>query len=419
MNSHTACVLPIFLCGMLVVSQAAAWKKDGIESIYPTAISVQVSPSQTSSNELRAIKEAGFEYVRFGVRPPGTDTNQDLSILLTRLYAVQLKPIITLFGGPDVWTQSTTSTESLTPLEAAEKFAMFSLSKLSQYDNPDILWELWNEPDVAIFLKPELLRSALVPSIKKICDSSVLTKGTMRKKIIGFGFGREPYLQPNLYENYLLVVSLTSCLTGVSVHPYRLVPETVVEDAVRIRFLLQKYGRAQLPVIATEWGYANFAPTRDQGGQAELILREYLSTVLAGIPLLNIYRWKDAKSDPKSIENNYGLVDSNGQPKKALPALTFLLSKLRDTQLGSGKKVGQTFMLTLNSQASAKETRIVYVVWDPSPYADGQIVIPKMSAKHCIVSEFYPQQSDIPCQADGDTVKVNAGSVPVAVTLYF
>jgi len=39
---------------------------------YPTALSVQIDPSDISDEDLNEIRTAGFEFVRFGVRPPSS-----------------------------------------------------------------------------------------------------------------------------------------------------------------------------------------------------------------------------------------------------------------------------------------------------------------------------------------------------------
>ncbi|WP_211462249.1 hypothetical protein [Collimonas silvisoli] len=432
MKLRVAHVSPVFFCGLLLAGPASGWEKYGIHSIYPVAISVQIKPSALSDDDLKRVKRAGFEYLRFGIRPPIAaiaKKNPDYSTLLTRIHNAQLKPIVTLFGGVDVWGgEKMESRMARTPQESADKFAAFALDTLRQYADPDILWELWNEPDDPTFLKPELLQSGLLPSIQAICASlkgngqqgqQGQQKGIARKNIFGFGFSKMPNLTPDSIGSQLLAASLENCLDGVSVHPYRNIPETVINDAEQTRSLMQQYGRADLPMIASEWGYSSFTAARDQDAQAELILREYLSTVFAGIPLLSIYEWKDSGTDPTAIEHNYGLVGNDDRPKPALLALSYLLKKLEHTQLAASKKDGTAYQLTLTSEPGVKERRNVYMLWASSSRAGRPFSIQRNGAKRCIISQFHPQQSDRPCPGNAENVEVNAGSVPVAVTLYF
>jgi hypothetical protein len=426
MKSRMAYVSPVFLCSLLLAAPASGWEKYGIHSIYPVAIGVQVKPSALSNDDLKRIKKAGFEYLRFGIRPPiaaVTKSMPDYSALLTQIHNAQLKPIVTLFGGVDVWGgQKLESRMVRTPRESADKFAAFALDTLRQYADPDILWELWNEPDDPTFLRPGLLQSGLLPSIQTICAAlkgDGQQQGLSRKKLFGFGFSKMPNLTPDSIGNQLLAASLENCLDGVSVHPYRNIPETVIDDAQQTRSLMQQHGRAELPMIASEWGYSSFTATRDQDVQAELILREYLSAAFANIPLLNIYEWKDSGTDPTAIEHNYGLVDNDDRPKQALLALSYLLSKLEHTQLVASNKDGSAYQLTLTSQAGVKERRTVYMLWTSASRKGRPFSIQRNGAKRCVISQFHPQQSDTPCPGNGETIEVSAGSVPVAVTLYF
>lgn len=426
MKLRIAYFSPVFLSGLLLAGPAGGWEKYGIHSIYPVAISVQVKPSALSSDDLKKIKKAGFEYLRFGMRPPIAAiaaSNPDYSALLAKIHNAQLKPIVTLFGGVDVWGgEKLESRMARTPQESADKFAGFALDTLRQYADPDILWELWNEPDDPAFLRPGLLQSGLLPSIQTICAALMgdgQQKGLARKNIFGFGFSKMPNLTPDSIGSQLLAVSLANCLDGVSVHPYRNIPETVINDAEQTRSLMQQYGRAELPMIASEWGYSSFTAARDQDVQAELILREYLSAAFAGIPLLSIYEWKDSGTDPAAIEHNYGLVGNDDRPKQALLALSYLLKKLEYTQLTASKKDGAAYQLTLTSQAGAKERRTVYMLWTSASRKGRPFSIHRNGAKRCVISQFHPQQSDTPCAGTGADVEVSAGSVPVAVTLYF
>ncbi len=405
---------------LLAVPHAEAWEKYGIHSSYPAAISVQINPSKISDQQLAAIKDAGFEYVRFGQRPPVNDNTQDFSELLDRLRKAQLKPLITLFGGATVWEQpKRMMPATMTPLDAADKFSRFALDTMQQHKDPDILWELWNEPDISRFLKPDMLQTALVPAIQKICAALEQDKSPVKKNVFGFGFAKMPNLQDNAPTNKLLAISVQDCLSGVSVHPYRAVPETVVGDAANTRQLLEKYGKGELPMIASEWGYSNFAPVRDQDGQAQLVLREYLSTIMAGIPLLNIYQWQDTGTNRTDREQNFGLTDSAGQAKLVLPALKHLLSTLKDTQLADSRQVGESYQLTLNSQPGAKVKRSVHVVWNNSLRSEGSLPIARNGARRCVISQFYPQQSETACPSDVDAINLTIGPVPVAVTLYY
>lgn len=416
----------LLLC-MLGSPQAKALGSDDIPSIYPTAASIQIDPARITEQDLKMIKKAGFEYVRFGVRPAIAAVarkNPDYAGLLAQLHALQLKPILTLFGGPDVWGErkanlAGSQKSSQSASQSASDFAGFALDFMEQHRDPDILWELWNEPEIPTFLKPGLLRPGLVPSVQQICSALQSRQNPQAYKVFGFGFSKMPRASFSSPYDELLDVSLKTCLSGISIHPYREKPETLLADFAEVRQVMDKYEKSNAPVLASEWGYSSFYPTRDQDGQALLVLREYLSSVFVRLSLLNIYAWKDAGSDPAAIEDNYGLTSVNGQPKPALLALQHLLSRLSQTQLVAAKVNGSDYQMTLDSQAAAKEKRTVYIVWSSAARAGMTYQFARNGAKACVISQFVPAQTDAACPGSADEVELKAGPAPQAVTFYY
>ncbi|NKI69461.1 hypothetical protein GN109_08525 [Collimonas pratensis] len=427
MKMRTGVSIQMLMFCLLGSPQAKALGTDDIASIYPTAASIQIDPAKITEQDLRGIKEAGFEYVRFGVRPAVAAVarkNPDYAGLLAQLHALQLKPILTLFGGPDVWGERKAnlggSQKASQPAsQSASDFADFALGFMEQHRDPDILWELWNEPEIPTFLTPGLLRPGLVPSVQQICNSLQNQKNPQPYKVFGFGFSKMPRASSSSPYDELLDVSLKTCLSGISIHPYREKPETLLADFAEVRQVMGKYGKSTAPVLASEWGYSSFYPTRDQDGQALLVLREYLSSVFVRLSLLNIYAWKDAGSDPAAIEGNYGLTSFNGQPKPALLALRRLLSRLAQTRLVAATANGNNYQLTLESQAAAKEKRMIHVVWSSVTRSGMTYRFARNGAKACVISQFLPAQTDAACPGGADVVELKAGPAPLAVTLYY
>ncbi|MEO6919862.1 MAG: hypothetical protein ABI171_12750 [Collimonas sp.] len=408
---------------VLAGGRAEALEQANIPSQYPTAISIQIDPARVSKQDLQLIKKVGFEYVRFGVRPPVaaiSGKNPDYAGLLARLRAVQLKPILTLFGGPDVWGEQNSAAASRhTASQSAISFANFAVDFMGRHPDPDILWELWNEPEIPTFLKPELLHPVLVPSVQQICSSLQSQESPNSYKVFGFGFSHMPHTDGGSPYDELLDVSLKTCLSGISIHPYRQKPESLINDFAEIHQVMHKYDKSNAPVIASEWGYSSVAPTRDQNGQAMLVLREYLSSVFVRLSLLNIYAWKDAGGDPRSIEDNYGLIDVDGRPKPAMLAMQHLLSRIAQTQLVAAKTNGGDYLLTLSSLEAVKQRRTVYIAWSGTTQGGGTYRFARNGAKTCVISEFQPAQFDRACPESGEVVGLTAGSAPLALTLSF
>lgn len=82
-----------------VISPAQARGIDGLTSEYPVALSVQIDPATITDDDLHEIRAAGFEFVRFGVRPPLKSVNPNLIDypgLIQRVRKARLEAIVTL-----------------------------------------------------------------------------------------------------------------------------------------------------------------------------------------------------------------------------------------------------------------------------------------------------------------------------------
>jgi len=137
---------------------------------YPTALSVQIDPSDISDEDLNEIRAAGFEFVRFGVRPPLKSVNPgqiDYSKLIRRVRNARLDAIVTLFGGREIWGHEPTD---LGGGQREKLFANFAAEFMNAHVADVAVWELWNEPDYKTFLNPALF-SNFETATAEFCNS--------------------------------------------------------------------------------------------------------------------------------------------------------------------------------------------------------------------------------------------------------
>jgi hypothetical protein len=375
---------------------------------YPTALSVQIDPSDISDEDLNEIRAAGFEFVRFGVRPPLKSVNPgqiDYSKLIRRVRNARLDAIVTLFGGREIWGHEP---GELGGGQREKLFANFAAEFMNAHTADVAVWELWNEPDYKTFLNPALF-SNFETATAEFCSSIAQLKNPP-KIVMGFGFAKLPFNQgqvPPQLENAFVSGAKANCLTDISIHPYRSIPETAVADYGKLRAKLDQLQLGKVGIVASEWGYASYLPVRDRNTQASLILREYLTNVAAGIKLLNLYAWKDRGTSVISREDNFGLKSKGGEKKEAFASLTEFLKIAR-----TSKKVSYDSNGSLNKLVLSRGTTLLHVVWTQN--SDQNVLIPAAKGKKCTRVDFFPQVHHGSCgNPVGGGVAAKASSYPV------
>lgn len=372
------------LAAISLTAQARGVSELGTE--YPTALSVQIDPNDISDEDLNEIRAAGFEFVRFGVRPPLKSVNPamiDYSKLIRRVRNARLEAIVTLFGGREIWGHD--SSDQQAGGQKEKLFANFAAEFMNAHAADVAVWELWNEPDHKTFLNPALF-SNFETATAEFCRSIAQLKNPP-KIVMGFGFAKLPFNQgqvPPQLENAFVSGAKANCLTDVSIHPYRSVPETAVADYGKLRAKLDQMQLGKVGIVASEWGYASYLPVRDRNAQASLILREYLTNVAAGIKLLNLYAWKDRGTSVVSREDNFGLKSKGGEKKEAFSSLSEFLKIARNS-----RKVSYDSASGMNKLVLSRGNSLLHVVWTQS--SEQNVLVAADKGKKCTRVDFFPQ----------------------------
>lgn len=383
-----------------------------LASAYPVALSVQIDPADISDDDLREIKASGFEFVRFGARPPLKSVNPssiDYASLIRRVKAARLQAIVTLFGGREIWGHVPAD---LRGGQREKLFAEFARGFMEAHAADVAVWELWNEPDHKTFLNPSL-HADFGAATAAFCSSIAQLK-TPPKIVMGLGFAKLPFHAgqvPAPLENAFVSAAKSNCLTDISIHPYRSVPETAIADYARLRTQLDQRQLNQVGIVASEWGYASYLPVRDRNGQASLIFREYLTNVAAGIKLLNLYAWRDRGTSAIAREDNFGLKSKSGEKKEAFGSLTEFLRIVRDAKKVSYQEDAGVHKLVLR-----RGTSLLHVVW--TERAEKNVVVAAGKGKKCTRVEFFPQVRRGSCGAPGEGgFAARASAQPVLLSI--
>lgn len=381
--------IKLFCAVMVLAAISLPAQARGVSELsteYPTALSVQIDPSDISDEDLNEIRAAGFEFVRFGVRPPLKSVNPamiDYSKLIRRVRNARLEAIVTLFGGREIWGHDPSDQQAGGQKE--KLFANFAAEFMNAHAADVAVWELWNEPDHKTFLNPALF-SNFETATAEFCRSIAQLKNPP-KIVMGFGFAKLPFNQgqvPPQLENAFVSGAKANCLTDVSIHPYRSVPETAVADYGKLRAKLDQMQLGKVGIVASEWGYASYLPVRDRNAQASLILREYLTNVAAGIKLLNLYAWKDRGTSVVSREDNFGLKSKGGEKKEAFSSLSEFLKIARNS-----RKVSYDSASGLNKLVLSRGNSLLHVVWTQS--SEQNVLVAADKGKKCTRVDFFPQ----------------------------
>ncbi|MBM3333974.1 cellulase family glycosylhydrolase, partial [Candidatus Sumerlaeota bacterium] len=199
-------------------------------------------------------------------------------------------------------------------------FAAFAETAARRYSGKNIIWEIWNEPNIKQFWTPQpsvddycKLVEAAAPRIKQADpDAAIIAPATSQI--------------PMDWLEQCFQRGLLRWIDGVSVHPYRrLPPETVISDYERLRELIAKYAPEgkRLPIVSGEWGYSliNWDKARlSEEQQARYLVRMFLINLYERIPISIWYDWKDDGTDPDEREHHFGTMSHDLEPKPAYSA---------------------------------------------------------------------------------------------------
>jgi polysaccharide biosynthesis protein PslG len=312
---------------------------------------VQIKGWLVDEAELVRIRATGFGFVRFAVgwdeieKTRGVYNWTETDDLVRRVRKAGLKMVVPLLGGhafydgavPAPWPNTDhvrTRTRAPSSPESVEAFARFASAAVSRYGADDIVWEIWNEPDLARFWPPRPNVDVFSVLAERTCKAMrALVPGAV---IVGPALGRVPDPRDGVsaaYWDAFLSSGASACLNAFSVHPYRHgdeKPEAAFQDYRRL-FLLMATRRRQEPLLNTEWGYSTAQLSEDK--QADYILRARLMDILWGLPLSVWYEWRDSCDDASDLECRFGVTREDGSGKAALSVVQDILPRLRHAVL--------------------------------------------------------------------------------------
>jgi polysaccharide biosynthesis protein PslG len=269
--------------------------------------------------------------------------------LVAGLRARGIQPIAVLGTTPPWAREPGCSVETCAPADPAA-FAGFAAEAAARYAPEGLrTWELWNEPNVDTFWKPNpdpgryaaLLKTTYV-AIKGVDPGATLLTGGLAPTDDRFDTGGGPSrIAPLEFFQRLYDSGAHGYFDAVGWHPYtypRMPGTSGLDDAwwqaygpaLNLRSMMAAHGDSGKQVWATEFG-AHTDPDGegyvDEATQARIIrsgISQWSAFPWSG-PMI-LYRYQDSGTDLSDRDMFFGLVRADGTPKPALAAFEALAS---------------------------------------------------------------------------------------------
>jgi len=186
-----------------------------------------------------------------------------------------------------------------------------------RYKGMGIIYEIWNEPNLAQFWPPDgatpdsyayfFKQSANI--LHGIDDSACVVGPALA--------GTDKDWLRELFQTTFLSVA-----DGVSVHPYRSEdPATAADDYEKVYRLMCEEGYVWRPLLASEWGYT-------KADNSEDLYRAWIAGLHSYVGVLVWYQWRGGDAD----QGEYALVDNDFQPRPAFFAFKSVIDEIRKEQ---------------------------------------------------------------------------------------
>ena len=364
----------------------AAPEGDGLPGpVLPDGLGVNIHFTDPRPGEMAMLAASGFRWIRMDFAWGATEREKgkyDFSAYERLLKALEPHGIRALFI-LDYGNRHYDGGEAPRSEEARQAMARWAAAAVRQFRGRGILWEMWNEPNLAQFWKPRPDAGdyvKLAQAVGRAIREAAPGEAYVGPATSGLDF---PFLEACFRGGLLELWS------GVTVHPYRQKPpETVAEDYRRLRLLIARHappGR-RIPILSGEWGYSAAWGGMNEDRQGLFLPRQWLTNIANDVPLSIWYDWHDDGPDPKEPEHHFGTVafpyragrDPVYDPKPAYRAARMLTSFLEGFRFSKRLAVGSPEEhvllfargdeVRLAAWTTAAEPRPVTIPASPGPF---------------------------------------------------
>ncbi len=302
----------------------------------PQGLGVNIHFYQGNETDLSMMETSGMGIIRMDIswdgaeKTPGFYDFSQYDQLVSDMEARGIRILFIIDYGNTLYD------EGLPPHSDAgrQASARFCAALAARYASKSIIWELWNEPNLGQFWKPEPDVDAymawchvVVPAIRQADpDACIIAPAVSR---IDRTFLR------GCFERGLLEL-----VDGISVHPYRSpdhAPESALKEYKALKIMIDEMkpaGRGHIPIISGEWGYTTKELSPEL--QGKYLARQWLANLSESVPISIWYDWHDDGQNPEEREHHFGTVTWEYAPKPAYVAMKTLIEQL-DGYLPGGR----------------------------------------------------------------------------------
>ncbi|MEZ0324738.1 MAG: cellulase family glycosylhydrolase [Fimbriimonas sp.] len=292
----------------------------------PAGWGVNIHFTRTSESTTRQLRESGFKWIRKDLywkeveKERGVFDFSRYDSLMNTLAQAGVRAMLILDYGNPLYREGPPRTSS-----ERVAFLRYVRAAVQRYKGRGVVWEMWNEPNLDQYWQPRVdvreyvaLAKAVGQTIRQIAPA---------EWYVGLASNHFDWR----FLEGCFAGGLLETFDGVTVHPYRRSdpPETVLADWQRLWSLIGRYKPAGRPVvmISGEWGYSELYPGMNERLQAIYAPRQYLSNLLAGVPMSIWYDWEDGPN-ANDKEHRFGVTRLRGAEKLTYKQVRHLSSML-------------------------------------------------------------------------------------------
>ena len=380
----------------------------------PMNLGVQMKTDTFNEATLREVRELGFRVVRRGLywnvveKEKGVYDFSSVDAQMKVCKELGLTVIVTLFSSNSLYEEPRGGVQT----EAGCKgFAAFAVAAAKHFADQDVMFEIWNEPNVRTFWRKDGTHNS-PPFAKEYSDLVNTVVPEMVKAVPGvfvMAGSVSNYWEPSYQwtEECFKNGVLKSGIRAWSVHPYGVkTPEEFKVGHDRTKELLKKYGAPDMPLIDSERGFTNVKNgVNDEGWsggssaklmdyQAWHLVRQYLVDMIEGVRLTSWYEYKGSEG--------FSLYE-NGEPRPALEAFKVMVRELDGYSFKSLVKTDSPQdRLAIFANASGARKLVAWTSAKPGGSPDETM-------EHAVVVRTQDSASLSGCGMLGDAAKVPQG----------
>ncbi len=296
------------------------------ETLIPDGVGVNIHFMGAPEKDLKLIEDAHIKLIRADLTWAGVEREKHIYNFsrYDELVDSMGKQGVRILFILDYKNRLYGMEKSIKTYDYRKAFANYAKAAAEHYKNKRVIWEVWNEPNIAKFWGDEpnpddymkLLHLTCKAIRKKDKNAVIIAPAT-----VGCDLG--------FIEN-CAKLGLFELIDGVSVHPYREGgPESVLKCYTGLRKMMDKYvpsGRVKPKMVSSEWGWGlTYLDLEKLGAkhaklkQAEYLTRRFCIEAYAGVTCAIYYKWR---------ENNHGLINSNFKLKPSYTAFKVMNEQL-------------------------------------------------------------------------------------------